>query len=118
MQKMQLIPPGFPEPAHISTVLKPLWRKRSNRKHVIAVANGTVALELALLALEVGFGDEVIVPALTFAAPAAAVRSVGALPVFADITAESWTIDPARRSATDYRKDKSDYCGGFTRSSV
>lgn len=68
--------------------------EKIDRKHVIAVANGTVALELALLALEVGFGDEVIVPALTFAAPAAAVRSVGALPVFADITAESWTIDP------------------------
>lgn len=68
--------------------------QRIGRKHVIAVANGTVALELALLARGIGPGDEVIVPALTFVAPAAAVRAVGALPVFADITEESWTIDP------------------------
>lgn len=68
--------------------------QKVGRKHVIAVANGTVALELALLGQGIGAGDEVIVPALTFAAPAAAVRTVGAQPVFADITEESWTIDP------------------------
>lgn len=68
--------------------------QRIGRGHVVAVANGTVALELALLARGVGPGNEVIVPALTFVAPAAAVRAVGALPVFADITEESWTIDP------------------------
>ena len=68
--------------------------QRIKRKHVIAVSNGTLALELALLAMEIGIGDEVIVPALTFAAPAATVRSVGAKPIFADITKESWTIDP------------------------
>lgn len=61
---------------------------------VVAVNSGTSALELALLALGVKQGDEVIVPALTFAAPAAAVRSVGAVPVFADVTSESWTLDP------------------------
>jgi perosamine synthetase len=69
--------------------------ERIGRRHVIAVANGTVALELALLGLNIGPGDEVIVPALTFAAPAAAVHAVGAAPVFADITFESWTIDVA-----------------------
>jgi perosamine synthetase len=69
---------------------------RLGRRHVVAVGNGTLALELALLALEIGPGDEVIVPALTFVAPAAAVRAVGATPVFADVTAESWTVDPAR----------------------
>jgi len=68
--------------------------QKLGRKHVIAVANGTLALELALLAKGIGPGDEVIVPALTFVAPAAAVRSVGAKPVFADITSESWTVDP------------------------
>lgn len=68
--------------------------EKIGRKHVIAVANGTLALELALLAQGIGPGDEVIVPALTFAAPAAAVRTVGAKPIFADITDESWTINP------------------------
>jgi perosamine synthetase len=67
---------------------------RFARRHVVAVSNGTVALELSLLALGIGPGDEVIVPALTFAAPAAAVRTVGAQPVLADVTAETWTIDP------------------------
>lgn len=64
-----------------------------NRSFVIAVASGTVALEIALQALDVGSGDEVIVPALTFAAPVAAVLNSGATPVTCDITQESWTID-------------------------
>ncbi|MFD4574106.1 DegT/DnrJ/EryC1/StrS family aminotransferase [Streptomyces sp. NPDC058417] len=67
---------------------------RTGRAHVTAVSSGTTALELALSALGVGPGDEVLVPALTFAAPAAAVLTVGATPVLCDIDAESWTIDP------------------------
>lgn len=54
-------------------------------KHAFAVANGTAALHLACLALELGAGDEVIVPSLTFVASANAIRYTGALPVFADI---------------------------------
>src|SRR5687767_11526417 len=69
--------------------------QKTSRSHVLAVANGTVALELVLQALDIGPGDEVIVPALTFAAPAAVVRAVGASPVFSDVTPETWTIDPA-----------------------
>ena len=56
--------------------------------HAIAVANCTVALELALEAVGVRAGDEVIVPALTFVATANAVRRLGAVPVFADVTSE------------------------------
>jgi dTDP-4-amino-4,6-dideoxygalactose transaminase len=55
------------------------------RRHAISVANGTLALELALRAFEVGPGDEVVVPARTFFATAAAVVAVGATPVVADI---------------------------------
>ncbi len=62
--------------------------------HAVAVSNGTVALHLALAALDVGPGDEVIVPSLTFAATANAVLYTGAQPVFADVDAETWTIDP------------------------
>ena len=70
-----------------------IWRTVTDRKHAVAVANGTVALELALNAIGVRKGDEVIVPALTFAAPAAAVRRNGGTVVFADVDPVSWTID-------------------------
>lgn len=61
----------------------------------IAVANGTLALELALRALGIGPGDEVIVPARSFFATAACVVAAGAAPVFADVDPVSQTIDPA-----------------------
>jgi perosamine synthetase len=62
----------------------------------IAVSNGTVALHLALLALNVRPGDEVIVPSLTYIATANAVRYVGAEPVFVDVTPETWCLDPQK----------------------
>jgi len=65
-----------------------------NAKYGIAVANGTVALELALKTVGVGYGDEVIVPAVTFIATASAVTEVGAVPVFADIELETATMSP------------------------
>ena len=61
-------------------------------KHAISVANGTVALELALRALEIGPGDEVIVPCKTFIATASAVVAQGAKPVLADIDQDSQTL--------------------------
>jgi perosamine synthetase len=63
-------------------------------RHAVAVANGTVALDLALAAAGIGPGDEVIVPALTFVATAAAVRHAGAEPVFVDSESEIGTLDP------------------------
>lgn len=60
----------------------------------IAVANGTAALHVALLALNVGPGDEVIVPSLTYVATANAVRYVGAEPVFVDVDPGTWCMDP------------------------
>lgn len=60
--------------------------------HAIAVANGTLALELALRALNIGPGDEVIVPARSFMASASCVVAVGAMPVFADVHADSQNI--------------------------
>ena len=62
-------------------------------KHAIAVSNGTVALHLALHALGIGPGDEVIVPDLTFAATAHTVLQTGATPVFADVSADTWCLD-------------------------
>ena len=63
-------------------------------RHCIAVNSGTSALWLTLLALGIGPGNEVIVPAFTFAATAAAVRLTGATPVFADITPDTFCLDP------------------------
>lgn len=63
-------------------------------KHAISVSNGTVALHLALHALGVGPGDEVIVPDLTFAATAHTVLQTGAAPVLADVEADTWCLDP------------------------
>ena len=64
-------------------------------RHAIAVANGTVALELALLALGIGPGDEVIVSSRTFIASASAVVVRGAKPVVADIDPDSQNLSVA-----------------------
>ncbi|MBK5275234.1 MAG: DegT/DnrJ/EryC1/StrS family aminotransferase [Desulfuromonadales bacterium] len=61
-------------------------------KHAIALTNGTVALELALYALGVGFGDEVIVTCRTFIASASCIVMRGATPVFADVDSVSQNI--------------------------
>lgn len=65
-------------------------------KHGIGVANGTEALFLALKAVGVKDGDEVIVPANTFIATAAAVSHANAIPVFVDVDPETYCIDPAK----------------------
>jgi len=58
----------------------------------LAVSNGTVALHLALVALGIGPGDEVIVPTLTFAASASVILHAGATPVFVDVDPVTWTM--------------------------
>lgn len=63
-------------------------------KHGIACTNGTAAIEVLLAALEIGLGDEVIVPDFTFVATASAVLFTGAMPVFVDIDPLTYCIDP------------------------
>ena len=65
-------------------------------KHTLSCCNGTVALHLALLALGIGPGDEVIVPTLTYVATANAVTYTGATPVLVDSDSETWNIDPKK----------------------
>ena len=72
------------------------FSKYCGAKHGVAVANGTVALHLALAALGIGKGDEVIIPDLTFVATANAISHTGAKPVFVDIDKETWCIDPTK----------------------
>jgi dTDP-4-amino-4,6-dideoxygalactose transaminase len=62
--------------------------------HAVALSSGTAALHLALLVLGVGRGDRVITSTLTFAATANAIAYVGAIPVFVDVSRDTWTIDP------------------------
>lgn len=64
-------------------------------EYAVSVSNGTVALHLALLALEIKSGDEVIVPTFTYVASVNAISYVGATPVFVDSDVNTWQIDVA-----------------------
>lgn len=69
------------------------WAERHQAKHCITAVNGTLTLEAALRVLDIGPGDEVIVPPYTFIATANAVRLVGATPVFVDVEADTYNLD-------------------------
>ncbi len=68
---------------------------RHDVAHAVAMANGTVALAAMYRAMGIGSGDEVIVPSMTFISTATSVLHVGATPVFADIDAATFNLDPA-----------------------
>ncbi len=71
------------------------FSQRLGGGHSVAVSNGTAALHLALMAYDIGPGDEVIVPSLTFVACANVIIAVGAQPVFADCCGlDDWTVSP------------------------
>jgi dTDP-4-amino-4,6-dideoxygalactose transaminase len=75
-------------------------------EHAIGVGNGTIALHLAMLALEIGEGDEVIIPANTFIATCWGVSHAGATPVFVDCDADTWEIDASKIEAAITNKTK------------
>ncbi len=100
---------GASEKAYVMECLDSTWISSAGRfverfeqgfadfceaRHAVSCTNGTTALHLALLALGVGPGDEVIVPTLTFVATANAVAHCGARPVFVDAEPATWNIDP------------------------
>ncbi|HEX8720254.1 MAG TPA: DegT/DnrJ/EryC1/StrS family aminotransferase [Pyrinomonadaceae bacterium] len=70
-----------------------------NARAAVAVTNGTQAIEVALAALGVEHGDEVIVPAYSFISTATAVLGAGAVPVFVDILPDSYCLDPSKLEA-------------------
>ena len=69
---------------------------RVGRKHGIAVCNGTAALDAAVAALDIGPGDEVILPTFTIISCASAISRLGAIPVVVDCTPDTWNIDVSR----------------------
>ncbi len=75
------------------------FARESGARHVVGVANGTDALALTLRALNIGAGDEVIVPAITAAYTGLAVLMAGGRPVFADVAPDTLTIDPRAAAA-------------------
>ena len=90
---------GFPEPGVNAAAFEEAFAAYQGARHGVLMMNGTVTMEVACKALDVGWGDEVIVPALTFAATAYAPMAAGALPVIVDVTPETWCIDPDRVEA-------------------
>lgn len=93
---------GGPDIAQLEVELA----ERVGVKHCVAVSNGTDALLAALMALDIGAGDEVIVPALSFFATAGGVARVGATPVFVDIDPRTFNLDPecVRAAVTERTK--------------
>jgi perosamine synthetase len=79
---------------------------RLGAQHTLAVSNGTVALHLALVALNIGEGDEVIVPDLTFAATINTVLQVGATPVVVDVDPVTWNMCPNALKAAITKKTR------------
>lgn len=75
------------------------WAAYCSRRHAVGTANGTDALRIALQALGVGRGDEVVVPANTFIATAEAVAAAGAQPVFVDVDPGTLLVTPETVSA-------------------
>jgi dTDP-4-amino-4,6-dideoxygalactose transaminase len=82
----------------------------SGSKHAIAVANGTLALDLALVGLSVGAGDEVIVTSRTFLASVSSIVTCGAIPVFADVDLNSQNITVETINAVLTEKTKAIIC--------
>jgi dTDP-4-amino-4,6-dideoxygalactose transaminase len=85
---------GWPEPGPKAEAFETAFAMYQGARHGVWMVNGTVTMEVALKALGIGWGDEVIIPALTFAATAYAPIAAGALPVIVDVEPRTWCIDP------------------------
>jgi dTDP-4-amino-4,6-dideoxygalactose transaminase len=90
---------GFPEPGPLAAEFAARFASYQGAGHGVVMANGTVTMEVALKALGIGWGDEVIVPALTFSATPYAAMAAGALPVFCDVAPDTLTVDPEQVEA-------------------
>ncbi len=85
---------GFPYPGPKTAELARKFAEMQGGGYAVPMANGTVSMEVACRAAGIGWGDEVIVPAYTFQATAAAPMSAGAIPVIVDVDPSTYCIDP------------------------
>ena len=90
---------GYPFPNTMADRFASAFAAAHDARHAFAVANGTLAIEIALKAAGLRSGDEVILPAYTFEASAAPVLRLEAVPVFADVLPTTWCLDPAATEA-------------------
>src|SRR5512137_2710259 len=85
---------GYPYPGPQTAEFARRFAELQGGGYAVPMANGTVSMEVALRATNIGWGDEVIVPAYTFQATAAAVMSAGAIPVIVDVDYQTYCLDP------------------------
>jgi dTDP-4-amino-4,6-dideoxygalactose transaminase len=85
---------GYPYPGPQTAEFARRFAELQGGGYAVPMANGTVTMEVALRAANIGWGDEVIVPAYTFQATAAAPLAAGAIPVIVDIDPQTYCIDP------------------------
>ncbi|GAA4394536.1 hypothetical protein GCM10023187_00480 [Nibrella viscosa] len=93
---LEVLRSGIWSRAGVTTEFEAKWAETVGAKRCLAVVNGTNALIAALVQLDIGGGDEVLIPPYTFIATVAAVLATGAMPVFVDVDPETFQIDPAR----------------------
>jgi len=98
-QLLETIRKGAWSRGAIVTEFEEKWAAEVGAKRSLAVVNGTNALITSLIQLNIGGGDEVIVPPYTFIATVAAVLATGAIPVFADVDPETFQINPDKIEA-------------------
>jgi dTDP-4-amino-4,6-dideoxygalactose transaminase len=90
---------GYPFPNRHAELFSKRFAAHQDANHALCAANGTVTLEIALKAIGIEPGDEVIVPAYTFEATASPVLRLGAIPVFVDVLPDTYCIDAASAAA-------------------
>jgi dTDP-4-amino-4,6-dideoxygalactose transaminase len=85
---------GYPYPGPQTAELARRFAELQGGGYAVPMANGTVTMEVACRAADIGWGDEVIIPAYTFQATAAAPMAAGAIPVIVDVDPDTYCIDP------------------------
>src|SRR4030043_1325739 len=85
---------GYPYPGPQTSEFARRFAEMQGGGYAVPMANGTVTMEVALRAVNIGWGGEVLVPANTFQATAAAVMSAGGIPVIVDVDDQTYCMDP------------------------
>lgn len=93
---LEVLRSGVWSRADVVTEFEKKWAETVGAKRCLTLVNGTNALITSLIQLDIGAGDEVLVPPYTFIATVAAVLEAGAMPIFVDVDPETFQIDPSK----------------------